>query len=193
MNLNKYLTEVTLDGDEELNGFFDNTLKQIFSSAYYNKIENTLDKIKLSYYNNPKDRAAAYIKEGNNKIIYINRYFFDKFNREKKMEFLVHEFFHILQQTKSFIFEKKFKEIIELDSKISNAVLPYLNGSITSFLTGQVNHVVSKPDYEMLSYIIGNRSADWSKIGPKGKKIVQELIETSGIFNTSTDYWKKVF
>jgi hypothetical protein len=192
MDLNQYLTEVVLTGDNELNNFFDETLKKVFSPSYYNKIENTLDKIKLSYYNDPKDFTTAYVNKGNNKVIYINRYFFDKLPKDKKMEFLVHEFFHILQQTKSFIFIRKFKELIELEKKVEKIIAFYLTGSITAFLTGQSIETIS-PENEILSYMIGSRNVDWSKINPKGKKEIQTVLESSGLFNTSSDYWKKIF
>lgn len=193
MDLNQYLTEVILTGDNELNIFFDDTLKKVFSPSYYNKIESTLqNKINLSYYNNPNDRAASFVKPGDNKHIYINKYFFDKYSREKKMEFLVHEFFHILQQSKSFLFQKKFKEIIDLDKTLEKIAIPYLKGSFTSFLTGQSNETIDS-DCEMLSYIVGNRSADWNRIDLRGKKLIQNTIENSGFFNTHSDYWKKVF
>ena len=193
MNIYSYIAEVTLEGDDDLNDFFNEALKKVFSLSYYNKIEDIIkDKIKLIYYNDPKDFTTAYVKQGNNKLIYINRYYFDRLPKDKKIEFLVHEFFHILQQTKSFLFIRKFKELIDLEQKVKKIIEFYLTGSITAFLTGQSKETIS-PENEILSYIIGSRSADWSKIKPKGKEEIRKVLEESGLFNTSSDYWKKIF
>ena len=78
--------------------------------------------------------------------------------------------------------EQKVRKIIEFD----------LIGSFTAFLTGQTKETIS-PENEILSYMIGSRSADWSKIKPKGKAEIKKVLEESGLFNTSSDYWKKIF
>ena len=191
MNLNRYLTEVSLTGAEEFEEFFNNALKEVFSSSYMNKIDSLIKKINIKTYSNASDKVVAYVNSGNNKEIFVNRYYFDSLPKERKIEFLLHEFFHILQQTKSFIFIRRFKDLIELDNALEKEIPRYLNSTLSEFLTGQARKISSR--FEVLPYIVGTRTADWSSISKEGKKYIEETLKNSGIFNTSSKYFRDIF
>lgn len=192
MNINRYLAEITLIGAEDFNEFFNNALKEVFSSSYMNKIDTILKRIEIKPYSKASEKVVAYVNAGNNKNIFVNRYYFDDLPKEKKIEFLLHEFFHILQQTKSFIFFRRFKDLIELDERLEREIPRYLNAPMSEFLTGQKNRKISTR-LEVLPYIIGTRTADWSCISKEGKKYIRDVLTSSGLFNINSNYFKNIF
>ena len=114
---------------------------------------------------------------------------FNKLGMDKKISYLLHEFIHILQLSKSFFILKKFKEIHELSNILDRIVKNNLTKKYSIFLTGR-NLNLGEEKYEIISYLM-NDSIDWSAITPQGKKQFIEALRSSRLFNLNSSFWIK--
>ncbi len=184
MNIYEYmLNNMGLEIDKD----FGIALVQVFSQEYLVKIKNNLKKnitIKLKDFKDPG--KVAYV-EG--KTIYVNSPVFETLSQKEKTEYLMHEFIHIMQNTKNFLILRTFKEVFNLGSSLFKIVRNEVIGTLGEFLTGE-NKKITNPKYEIISYLM-NGKIDWTKITKEGKEqFVRQLVD-SGLFNLRSGFWKE--
>lgn len=184
MVLYDYLLE---DLQLDIHRDFGNALLQVFSPDYLVKIKSKLKKnitIKEKDFKDPSN--VAYV-EG--KTIYVNKPIFDRLSQKEKVKYLMHEFIHIMQNTKNFFVLKTFKEVFDLGSTLYSITKKHLTGTLAEFLTGK-DQKITNPKYEVISYLM-NGDIDWSRISEKGRKQFIEALHASKIFNLRTSFWRE--
>lgn len=189
MELELLINEVELETkDTQLNKLFDNYIVQIFSPQFCKKIESLLrDKIKLEETVDKNNNVVAWTQ---GTTIYVNSPVFYSKNRSKAILFIMHEFIHVLQNSKSFFIMSKFNDIKELENALYTLVSNNLTKSYAQFLTGKNQDLHSSGKDEVLTYMMNN-SIDWSAVKPGTKEKYKALLEQSGIFNLNTPFWTK--
>lgn len=192
MTLEQYLKEVEISGDEGATRDFNIILRQVFSLNYVKRIEDTIKKrIKIIKKDLPKGAVAMH-SFGNKIIIDPEQY--NSLEPKRRMIYLLHEFFHVLQNTKSFFIISKFKELEDLEKRIEKNIRPYLIKPLEVFLSGK-NIWLGKKSVlrkEIIPYLIlGN--IDWTAIKQEGKQRLWETMRNSGVFNMSHPFWQKHF
>ena len=187
MNLENYLLEIQLKTERGINVLFNTALKQIFKPEYLRKIENTINRtVKLKEVDDRNQRIIAY-NRGN--AIYINKRPFGALVISKKMNYLLHEFIHVMQNMKRFFLFRGFKEIHNLTLDLDDVVQTSLIKSFPEFLTGKNVKIGSGGKFEILAYLMNN-TIDWSAITPEGKKKFIRTLEEYNIFNLEDSFWK---
>jgi len=185
MKLYEYLQE---DLDlSELHRDFGKALKQVFSEEYLNKIQSVIKRnivIKEKDFKNPS--KAAYV-EG--RTIFVNKPVFDRLSSKERVKYLMHEFIHIMQNTKNFFVVRAFEEVYDLGDELYKIVKRNLKGSIGEFLTGAKNKI-SSPKYEIISYLM-NGDIDWTQLTMDGKREFIIALNNSKMFRLNTVFWKE--
>lgn len=184
--MNDYLMEISIGTNPDLESIFNHALQQVFSKQYLSKIESVLaKKIKLKEKVSKNTDVVAWV-EGT--TIYVNKPEFEKRDGKSKVKYLLHEFMHVLNNSKSFFIIKSFKEINDLSEKLwtitkKEAKDPGL------FLAGRSipKHLLNKQ--EALSYLM-NDKVQWKNISPKGKEEFQKALKDAGVFNLGNQFWK---
>lgn len=191
MELELLINEVELETkDKQLNILFDNYLKQVFSPIFKKRIDDTLrDKITFKEVVDNKKNVVAYTV-GN--TIFVNSPVFYSKNRSKAILFLLHEFIHILQNSKSFFLVNKFNDIKNIENELYNLVQKNLIKSYSAFLTGEKQPLHSSGKDEILTYQMNN-SIDWSAVKEGTKEEYKNILQKSGMFNLNSPFWKKRF
>lgn len=185
-SLKDYLLEVKLGKDPELNDLFNEALKKVFDPNFLNKIEGKITKlIKIISVKSNKD-FVAYVK-GNS--IFVNTPVFEALPISKRMNYLLHEFIHILQNKKSFAFFKDFKEIHNLENSLWNIIKKYTNDP-GKFLTNKNVPSSYIGKHETITYLMNN-SINWNEISKTGRLAFVNNIKQSGLFNLDSDFWKE--
>lgn len=184
-SLADYIYEVKLGKDPNIDKIFNEALKQVFSDRYFNKIENKLTKrIDVIEKKGPANTVAW----NKGTTIFINPNEFNKRDMKNKMKYLLHEFLHVLQHSKSGMFMRDFKELRNLSRKLFSISKKYTK-DVGLFLTGKkvpgrfINHE------EALSYLM-NDSIQWNQINAKGRKVFLNELQKSGIFDLSSNFWR---
>ena len=187
MNLENYLLEIQLKTERGINVLFNTALKQIFKPEYLRKIESTINRtIKLKEVDDRNQRIIAY-NRGN--AIYINKRPFGALVLSKKMNYLLHEFIHVMQNMKRFFLFRGFKEIHDLTMDLDDIVQTSLVKSFPEFLTGKNVKIGSGGKFEILAYLMNN-TVQWDAITPEGKKKFIRTLEEYNIFNLEDSWWK---
>lgn len=189
MRIEDFLYEVKLGDDPELEAVFNEALKEVFSKNFLDKIEKIIDNkivLKKAKIRN-KDEIAWVSSPGE---ISVNKDEFDKRSRSQQIKYLLHEFIHVLQLSKSFIFFKKFKEISELSYLLDKIVKTNLVKDYSVFLTSRNVNLGNAGKYEIISYLM-NDSIDWSALKEEGRTQFIHALKTSGLFNLESNFWKK--
>jgi len=187
LKLEDFLLEVQIGKDERINNLFNIALKQAFSSGFVNKIEEKLKKrirIKEIY---GKNKEVIAFNRGN--AIYLEKTNFDKLPVKKKIQFLLHEFIHILQRKKKLGIFGAFKDIDNVNIVLDKILNKYLKGPKEVFLTGRNVKLGGGSKYEILSYLMNN-SIKWDLLSPEGKTEFVNAIKSSNIFNINHPFWK---
>ena len=189
MELELLIHEVELETkDKQLNVLFDSYLSQVFSPAFKKKIDETLkDKISFKEVVDKNKNVIAYTM-GN--TIYVNSPVFYSKNRSKGILFLLHEFIHILQNSKSFFLMNKFNDIKNIEASLYNVVQRNLVKPYAVFLTGKQQALHSSGKDEVLTYQM-NGSVDWSALKPGAKEEYIKILQQSGMFNLNSKFWRK--
>jgi len=187
MNLEDYLLEVELGQDSSLSEIFNVALTQVFSQEYLKKINSVLKKrIGLKYISERED-INAYNK-GN--VIYVNKNNFEKLDSKQQVRTLLHEFIHILQNSKKFlIFFRQFKEIHNLSKELGKIVKNSLIEPISVFLNSRYVKALDT-DYEIIPYLMSG-NINWKAISPAGRRDIKIALKNSGIFNLHHQFWVK--
>tara|TARA_Y100000310_G_C20659448_1_gene803862 strand:- start:1173 stop:1754 length:582 start_codon:yes stop_codon:yes gene_type:complete len=190
MNLQDYLSEVSIGNDPKKEAIFNQSLKQIFSNSFYNKIENSIkDHIEIKQDTKTDYKGAPAYYKGGNTIYTTNA--FERESTEAQMRFLLHEFMHVLQTTKSFFIFNRFRELSKLSKRLRGILKKHLLKPIDVFLTGKnQGHRFKNKKFETVAYLINN-SINWNVLSPKGQRLFVEELRRSGLFNLSGPAWKK--
>lgn len=185
--MNDYLTELELGSDKEVENYFNLALKQVFSKSYLSKIEKTINnKVKFKEKVNKNPDVVAWAQ---GTTIYVNRPEFEKRDAKSKIKYLLHEFLHILNNSRSFIIVKQFKEINELSKKLWSITKKHAKDP-GLFLAGRSIKGSFLNNQEALSYLM-NDKINWKAISPEGAKLFKQALKDSGVFNIEHEFWKK--
>jgi hypothetical protein len=182
-----YITELEIGDDKDLEKVFNFALSQVFDSKYLSKIEDTLkNKIKIKEKVSRNPDIVAWV-EGT--TIYVNRPEFLARDMKSRIRYILHEFMHILNNSKSFIFANKFKEINELSKELWEIVKTHTKNP-GKFLTGRNVDKNLLNDQEALSYLM-NDKIQWKEITPEGRKLFISTLKKYGVFNLEHEFWRK--
>lgn len=183
------LTEVALEGvDSELQSLFNYALGQVFSASIVRKIEEKIKQnisIKSVVKNN--DNIVAY-QSGNS--IYINKPTFEEKTQEQKIQYLLHETFHILMTSKHLFILQNFKELNELSRELFEIIKNGLVKSYSVFLTGREIKLPTGGSEELLPYFCNNK-IDWSAVTPQTRVQFIKTLAQSRLFNLKSRFWIK--
>lgn len=178
-----FTEELRISSSEKaLDELFKRYLKEVFSAAYLNKINRRINTtIKLR---NFRERTNVMAYAQGTKI-FINKPLFDTVPKDRGVDYIMHEMFHVLSNT------GKFPEIVkvnnELVSVVANAVP---RDKVSDFFTGKHQNIYSNWKGEALSYLCNN-SINWDIAVPGTKLAYKNILEESGIFNMESNFWKK--
>jgi hypothetical protein len=186
MDLENYLLEVQLKTTKSINSIFNVALKQIFQPEFLRKIENTLRKtIKIREIDNRNQKIVAY-NQGSS--IYINKRPFGALVLTKKMNYLLHEFIHVLQNMRRFFLFRGFKEINDMTADLNDVVKSNLVKSFPEFLTGKSVRIGGGDKYEILAYAM-NGTLDWTALTKEGQEKFVKILREYGVFNLENQFW----
>src|SRR5574344_1796978 len=94
------LEEIKLKSkNEALNTLFEIKLREVFSQTYLNKIDRVLDTVLTPIDYKKNSNVVAYTKNGR---LYVNTPQFYSLKPSKAIIYVLHEFFHLLQDLSSF-------------------------------------------------------------------------------------------
>jgi len=182
-----YLTELKLGENQDVENFFNFALKQVFSQSYLSKIEETLKKrIKLKEKVEKNSDVVAWVK---GTTIFVNKPEFYNRDVKSRIKYLLHEFMHILNNSKSFIFVKQFKEVNDLSKKLWEITKKHAKDP-GMFLADRSIPKRLLNNQEALSYLM-NDKVNWKAITPEGEKQFKQALKDSGVFNLEHPFWKK--
>ena len=189
MEFELLINEVELETrDKQLNILFDNYLAQVFNPSFKKKIDDTLrDKISFKEVVDKNRNVVAYTV-GN--TIYVNTPVFYSKNRNKGILFLLHEFIHILQNSKSFFMINKFNDIKNIEAQLYSLIQKNLTKPYSVFLTGKKQDLHSSGKDEVLTYQM-NGSVDWSAVKEGTKEQYIKILQQSGMFNLNSKFWQR--
>ena len=182
MELEKLLNE-SLNIDDDLNKKFRKCIEQVFSPIYLKKIDRVFKSpIQIKRFDKKTNIMAMTI----NNNIFINSEMFDTLDDNRKMVYLIHELFHVLQK------KSQFKDLVVLNSLLKARTLKYINEKdINEFLTGKKQNIHSNYKEEFLSYC-SNFAFNWS-LAPELKNEYFDILKKSGCFNMSSKWWEDRF
>lgn len=187
MDFFEYLPE---DFDfDELHRDFGRALSQVFSPKYLNKVQRVIKKNILIKSKDFKDPSKVAYVVG--RTIYVNSPVFDRLSSKDRVNYLLHELIHILQNTKNFLIFKAFKEVFDLGKVVYKIIRKNLKGNLNIFLTGSSERV-SNAKLEVISYFM-NGSLDWTQLEPKGREEILNAFIKSEMFNLESKFWKDRF
>lgn len=187
MNLNDYLTEVKLD-DANLESIFNHAIGEIFSAKMVQKIESIFkQKLHIEYVDH-KNKNEMVWTEGSK--ISVNKSEFAKLSPQRKVEYLTHEFIHVLLNQKTFFIASKFSELDAFTKALFDIVKKHANGNIGSFLLSKPLEEKYINNQEALAYFM-NANQDWNQVSKEGAEEIKKTIINSGLFNTNSSFWKK--
>ena len=189
MRAHDYLTELAIGKDADIEKLFNQALKQVFASSYLTRIESTIKKrIKIKEVKKNTDEAAAVVST--NIIVFVPKFYQEP--KIKQISILLHEFIHVMQQSKSIGVFSKFKEIKTLTWKLERIAKRHLKPKMTigDFLLGKKMKKKYTKKEEILSYLMNN-DIKWNALTPIGKKFFIQELQKSGLFNLTHKFWTK--
>lgn len=174
---------------KEMYDDFMSSLRLVFSEAYLNKIKSIMKKdirIKSKDFGKP-DKSAYTV----GRTIYINTPIFERLDPKQRTDILLHEFIHVIQNTKNFFILRAFKEVFTLGNELYKIAERHIkNGSLSEFLTGSKTAKIGNPKTEIVGYLM-NGAIDWTVISEKGRERFIAALDKSGMFNLKSDFWHK--
>ena len=112
---------------------------------------------------------------------------FASVEKNKAMDYIMHELFHVLSNT------GRFPELDVVSRKLLNIVSKGVEKeNITEFLTGKKQNIHSDWRGELINYLCNN-SFKWELAMKEVKEAYKEILEESGLFNMNSVWWKKRF
>lgn len=185
--LKDLILEVELKGNPDLDRVFNNILKEVFSKNYRKKVEASLGKgIKLREGINKNPNVMAWVV---GTTIYINKEVFQSKSSQEQAATLMHEFFHVLNNSKSFLLLNKFPEINKLSKSLWKIIKQHTKDP-GLFLTGGSIPKQYLNYQEALSYVMTGK-LKWSRISAIGKNLFISEIKQSGVFALNSQFWSK--
>lgn len=185
MNYKKFLEEAAKEAPTELNKVFIEALAQVFSQRYLREISQKIgDFIDIKEVYEKKGIVAYNVGTR----IFINKNEFYNFSVKAQARYLLHEFIHVLQRKGGLL--GRFKDIRILTNSLEKILKEHLTQPLSVFLTGKNQNLGSGGKWEIISYFMNN-SIDWRAIDDEGKAKIVSEIKSSGIFNTSSPFWKR--
>lgn len=183
------LTEVALTGlDNQTQSLFAYALSQVFAPSYLGKIEEKLSQaIQVKEIVKNDENIVAY-QSGN--VIYVNKPVFLEKTKEQQIQYLTHEFFHILQTSKHLFLVQNFKELNVLSKELFEIINGGLLKPYSVFLTGK-NVKLPTSGYEELLPYFANGKIDWSAVSPRTRVMFIEKLKASRLFNLGSKFWSK--
>lgn len=182
-----YITELSLGNDADLEKIFNLSLMQVFSNQYLSKINSVIkNKINIKEKTSTDPNIVAWV-EGT--TIYINTLEFNARDMKSKIKYILHEFMHVLNNSKSFIFLSKFKEIKDLSNNLW-VIIKKHSKNPGKFLTSKNIKSNYFNSQESLSYLM-NDAIDWNQISSEGKSLIINTLKKSNVFNLESVFWKK--
>lgn len=171
-------------GETALDNLFTRTMAEVFSPMFLKKVNR--------YYN--RTLVFKDFKQNNNVMcytqgekVYINRPLFASVPKEKSMNYIMHEMFHVLNNT------GKFPELALLNKKLLTIVANSVEKeNIAEFLTGKKQNLHSDWRGEVINYLCNN-SINWDLALGTTKEAYRETLEESGLFNMKSAWWQKRF
>lgn len=197
MKLSDYLLEevqlaTESDNIKNLQKIFNYGLKQVYSESFLPKVEEAIkNKVRLREKVSSKINEVAWIDNFN--VIYINPPPFYSQTKENQVRIILHEFIHLLHSSRKFLFFKNFPEMKKLSSFLFRRVKSGLNrgSSVGEFLANKKN---ASSKYinreEVLAYLMTG-SVNWNSITKEAKEDIIKALQDSGMFNLSSDFWRK--
>lgn len=184
--LQNYLAEVKLGENPDLEKVFNDALSQVFSPQYLSKIEDTLKKrIKVKEKINKNSDVVAWVQ---GTTIYVNKPEFYARPAKQRVKYLLHEFMHVLNNSKSFFIINKFKEIKDLSNKLWSITKKHAKDPGKFLADRSINKSLLN-NQEALSYLM-NDKINWKAISSTGEQLFKQALKESGIFNLSHEFWK---
>ena len=186
MNYTEIINEnIKIDSDlDSLNKKFRNYLEQVFSPIFVKKIDRVFKKpLQIENFKEKTNVMAITDPEGK---IYINLDMIKSLPDDRKMVYIIHELFHVLQK------KPQFRELVQLNNLLGTRTLKFINEKdINEFLTGKKQDIHSNYKEEFLSYC-SNFAFKWN-LAPELKKIYFDTLSETGLFNLNSKWWKERF
>lgn len=186
MNLEKVLNEkLEIKSEiEKLNDSFREYLPLVFNKEFLSKLDRVFKEPIIVENFKEKSNIMALTTQDNK--IYVNLKNFKDLDTDRSMMYIIHELFHVLQNT------PQFPEVRTINRILREKTLSKIDKkNINRFLTGKHQNIHSDYNNEFLSYC-SNASFDWS-IFPSLKDEYKKVLKNSGIFNFSSSWWKERF
>lgn len=168
-----------------INILFDFAIKNCFSEKYQEKIENFFNTSRI---NIREIEEGDFLMKTVGNTIFINLNEMKKRDSEQNVKYILHEFIHVLQGSKSLIFKNKFPELVMLSKSLYAIAQSNLVKSPAEFLTSRKQILKSSGPEEYVAYLM-NGNIDWSALKDGGTSYKDAVIK-SGIFNTNSNFWK---
>ena len=171
-------------GDSAADALFRQKLSQVFSPMFLKKIDRNLDTtIRLKKFRQ-NNNVMCYTTGTK---IYVNTTMFNSVPKEKAMNYIMHEMFHVLSNS------GRFPELENVNKELLRIVIKGVpRGKESDFFTGKHQNIHSDWREEVINYLC-NDSIDWD-VAVDGMKIAYKtILEESHLFNMKSPFWKKRF
>lgn len=184
MDLTTIKEELEIESEiSKINNNFRKYIEQVFSKVFLKKIDRVFkEPLIIKDFEQDSNVMALTV----NDKISVNSKMFNELNTEKSMMYIIHELFHVLQNSTQF---NEVKTVNRILCKKTTQKIPI--NKISRFLTGKTQDIHSDFKYEFLSYC-SNFAFDWS-LCPELKTEYYNVLKNSGLFNLSSEFWKKRF
>ena len=186
--LKELLLEVELSGTEKnTENLFNYALNQVYAPHYIDKINSFIrNRIFIKEAESPKPNIVAW---NNGSTIFINKPVFYEKTKTDQIQYLLHEFTHVMQNKRNFMITKTFPELHKLGEELYEIAQKNLQGTMAEFLTGHDQKLPTHDEYEIVAYLM-NGKIEWSALTNKGRKEFVNALYNSGIFNMRSNFWK---
>ena len=169
---------------DSLNDNFRKYLEQVFSPIFIKKMDRVFKApIRIKNFKEKTNIMALTFPDGE---VFINTGLIKDLPNDRKMIYIMHELFHVLQK------KPQFKELRRLNDLLGIRTLKFISKkNINEFLTGKKQDIHSNYKEEFLSYC-ANFAFKW-EMAPELKKIYYDTLYNTGIFNMGSKWWKERF
>jgi len=192
MKLNTYLTEINIFANikpeekekHNINIIFDYAIKNCFSPAYQERIENFFNTSKIGI---KEVSSGDFLMKTVGNTIFVNISEMRKRDNEQNVKYLLHEFIHVMLGSKALLFKNKFPELANLSKELYDIAKKMLVKTPVDFLTGRKQELKSSGPEEYVAYLM-NDAMDFSAL-KDGGKTYKDAIINSKIFNIDNQFW----
>lgn len=185
MNLKKLLNEDDVSYEEILL----RGIREVFSGEYLPKVSQVAENIKIQEVVANNDITAYSQSSISGTKTFVNKNVFTSFTPDQKKNTLLHEFIHILQNSRKYLLKSNFPEIKALENNLFSICRIYLTANLNRFLSGGNTQLKTTGKEEIVPYLMTGK-VDWSVMKDEGKTKFLAALSSSGIFNLTTQFWK---